>query len=253
MTTRTCIGDGGVCGRPAIKRDMCNRHYLEWRRNTPPAEQPTRRRLGLTDLERFYTHVNKMGPVAKNNPELGRCHIWKDGKTRGYGIFWAEGTSHRAHVWIYKKTVAPVPDGLDLDHFACDRTECVNVAHERPATQRENILRSGGGAAINAAKMKCPKGHDLDESNTRINAKGARECLTCKRTQQRQMRQAERALKAGYVPLPPESTICPAEHDLTAEDAAYTYHGQLVCLICTAPKGKGGRHPAEFSQGRRVA
>jgi hypothetical protein len=234
---------------------MCNGHYLKWLRSTPPAEREPRRRRGLTDLDRFYAFVNKMGPVAKNNPELGRCHLWTGGKNRGYGVFWAEGTTHRAHVWIYKKMGGVVPaDRPHLDHFACDREDCVNTGHARPVTAREDALRSGNGAAVNAAKVKCADGHDYDEANTRVNRQGSRECKKCKRKHQRQMRQAERALGRGYAPLPEGSTICPEGHDLTAKDASYTYHGQLVCLICTAPKGKGGgRPPATFVKGKRAA
>lgn len=249
---RMCIWDGGACGQPAVKRDMCNKHYLRWRKETPPADRPARRRLGLTDLERFYSFVNKMGPLARNNPELGRCHIWTGGKTRGYGIFWAEGTSHRAHVWIYKQTGHTIPEGKELDHFACDRTECVNDLHVRPDTHWRNIIRSRGAAALNAAKMKCPKGHDLDETNTRINSQGSRECLICKRDQQRRMKQAKRAIERGYVPLEPGSAECPEGHDL-AGDGSYLYHGQLVCMICTAPAGKGGGPRGVYVNGRRAA
>jgi hypothetical protein len=192
-------------------------------------------------MERFGTHVNRMGPVARNRPDLGRCHLWTGGKNRGYGVFWAEGTSHRAHVWIYKKTGGTVPAGLTLDHFACDRAACVNPAHVRPVTHRENVLRSGNRAATNAEKVKCPDGHDYDVANTRVNNQGSRECKECKRKHQRQMRQAERNIKRGYVPVALGSAVCPAGHDLTAKDASYIYHGQLACLICTAPKGRGGR------------
>lgn len=254
MAARTCIGDENeACDRPAAKRDRCNKHYLRWRKNTPAAERPPRPRLGLTDLERFYTHVNRMGPVARNRPDLGRCHLWKDGKDpKGYGIFWAEGTTHRAHIWIYKKKVGQVPPGKELDHFACDRTGCVNELHVQPATHWENVLRSGGNGALNAQKLKCPAGHDYDEANTRINAKGARECLTCKRDQQRCMKQAKRAIERGYVPLEPGSMVCPAGHDL-AGNGSYTYHGQLVCMTCTAPTGKGGSPRGVYADGRRVA
>lgn len=260
-TEGKCIGDGGACDRPASSRDMCNSHYLQWLRSTPPEEREPRRRRGLTDLDRFYALVNKMGPVARNNPELGRCHLWTGGKNRGYGVFWAEGTTHRAHVWLYKHKGGVVPaDRPHLDHFACDRVDCVNTDHVRPVGERESALRSNNGAAVNAAKETCPEGHDYDESNTRINAAGSRECLKCKRKQQRLMRQAERAIKRdGYVPLSEGSTVCPEGHDLTAKDASRTYHGQLVCLICTEPKGRwpgskgGGRPPATFVKGKRVA
>lgn len=236
---KECIEDG--CGSPPVKRKMCNAHYLRWVRSTPPAERAPRYRPA--DLERFYTFVNKMGPVAANRPDLGRCHIWGGGDCREYGIFWAGGKSHRAHVWIYKKMVGPIPDGKPLDHFACDRTLCVNWRHVRPETHRVNILRSRNRAAVNAVKEKCPDGHDYDEVNTRINGDGARECLKCRRKQQRELKQATRAVARGYVPLAPGTPTCPLGHDLTSGDGRQFRDGTLVCLICTmpAPNRRGGR------------
>jgi hypothetical protein len=232
------------CGRPAVKRGMCNRDYLRWRKATPPAERAARPRLGLTPADRFFAFVNKMGPIARNRPDLGRCWLWTGGKDpKGYGIFWAGGTSHRAHIWSYKMFVSLVPDGLDLDHFACDRTSCVNYQHVRPATHWENVLRSSGPAAINALKEKCPDGHDFDEANTRINSKGARECLKCKRKQQRELKQAQRAVQRGYAPLAAGRAVCPLGHELATQGRAFK-DGTLVCLACTAPA------PARSRSGR---
>jgi hypothetical protein len=234
-----CIEDG--CDRPALSRDMCSKHYQRWYDSTPPAERPPRPRRGLTVLERFYSYVNKMGPVARNRPDLGRCHVWTGGATRGYGIFWAEGTSHRAHVFIYKKTVGPVPGGLTLDHFACDRTNCVNPAHVRPVTHRENNLRSGNWAASNAEKMKCPRGHDYDEANTRVNKDGARECIPCRRKQNRERKREARAAKSGYRPIHPGDTRCPRDHELTPE-TLYAYRtGTLLCRTCISEKAQAAQ------------
>ena len=195
----TCIEDG--CEKIAIKRKMCNAHYLRWVRSTPPGERESSRR---PVLDRFFGLVNKMGPVARNDPSLGRCWVWTGGSSCGtgnsspYGVFWANGTSHRAHVFSYKTFVGPIPDGLDLDHFACDRTLCVNPDHLRPATKRVNILRSTGPAAINAEKTHCPQGHAYDEQNTRINSQGRRVCIICARKRDRETKKAKRdAAKAA--------------------------------------------------------
>lgn len=254
MAQRICVGDETeACDRPAVKRDRCNKHYLRWRKATPAAERPPRPRLGLTPIERFYTHVNLNGPLPRSRPDLGPCHLWEAGTDpKGYGIFWADGTTHRAHIWIYEQKIAPVPSDREMDHFACDTTGCVNFLHERPVTHVENVLRSGGPAALNLAKVKCPAGHDLDEANTRINSQGSRECLTCKRDQQRRMKQAKRAIERGYVPLEPESAVCPEAHGL-AGDGSYLYRGQLVCMACTAPTGKGGGPRGVYVNGKRVA
>jgi hypothetical protein len=183
---------------------MCNKHYLRWIRSTPPEERPSTER---PVLDRFFALVNKTGPLARNDPSLGRCWVWTGGGTVGggsrtgadhYGIFWANGTSHRAHVFAYKTLVGPVPDGLDLDHFACDRTLCVNPAHLRPVPKRVNILRSTGPAAINAEKTHCPQNHPYDEANTRINSQGRRVCIECARKRDRETKKAKRdAAKAA--------------------------------------------------------
>lgn len=202
-----------------------------------PKRTPAR---SLSNIERFYTHVDLNGPIAKNRPDLGHCHLYTGGKTRGYGIFWADGTSHRAHVWIYKHTGRAIPEGLELDHFACDRTDCVNPEHVKPVTTAVNVLRSTGPTAINAQVTECPNGHEYNERNTRINAQGSRECLECKRTAQREMKQAQRAVDKGYVPLPAETAVCPLGHDLIEVGRAFK-DGTIVCLTCTAPKPGWGR------------
>lgn len=238
----TC-NDDDACDRPAIKRGKCNAHYLRWYRSTPKAERSPV--IRATPEERFFSFVNKMGPIAHNRPDLGRCWIWRGGKDPGgYGIFWADGTSHRAHVWSFKTFAAPVPDGLELDHFACDREDCVNWQHVQPETHWINVLRSGNRAALNALKEKCPAGHNFDEANTRINKQGARECKICKRKQQRELKQAQRAIERGYVPLPEGAAMCLDGHELTEETARVFKDGATVCLICTAPKGTG-RWPRE--------
>lgn len=240
--TSECIADG--CDRPAVKRDMCNRHYLQWRKATPPAERPPRLRRGLTPADRFFSFVNKMGPIAHNRPDLGRCWLWKGGKDpRGYGIFWAGGASRRAHIWSYEMFTGPVPEGLELDHFACDREDCVNYRHVQPATHWVNTLRSGNPAALNALKDKCPEGHDYDEGNTRVNGQGARECLKCRRRQQRELKQAQRAVARGYEPLPPQTAACPMGHDMAQHGRPFR-DGRLVCLLCTAPSPVHSRRRA---------
>lgn len=228
------------CDSKAVKRGKCNKHYLRYVRSTPKEERTPPPREQITDLERFYTFVNKMGPIAKNRPDLGRCHIWRGGKTEGYGRFWADGKTHIAHGWIYKQSGRTIPEGLELDHFACDRADCVNVAHVQPATQLVNTMRSTNPFAENARKETCPAGHDYDEANTRVNAKGSRECIECKREDQRLMKQAQRAVAKGYVPLPEETAVCPLGHDL-AEAGRPFKDGTIVCLTCTAPAPGWGR------------
>lgn len=191
------MGESKPCsngdGKPAVKRGMCNACYLRYVRSTPKDQRAAIVRP--TDEERFFSFVNKMGPIAKNRPDLGRCWLWTGGTDpKGYGIFWADDTSNRAHIWSYKRWKGEVPEGLDLDHFACDRTSCANYDHVQPATHQVNVLRSTGPAAINAAKTHCGVcGRPYDEQNTRINANGARVCLYCARKNDREAKAAMRA------------------------------------------------------------
>ena len=213
---------------------MCNACYLRYVRSTPLAERPPVAKA--TDLDRFFSFVNRMGPVARNNPELGRCWLWGGGTTRGYGIFWAGGKSNRAHVWSYKMFVGPVPDDMPLDHFACDRTNCVNYQHVRPATHQVNVLRSGGLGALNAQKTRCPKNHEYDEANTRINSTGSRVCLTCTREKDREVKRAQREEISGRIRLEPGAGQCGNGHEVTPENT-FAFLRLPSCRECAIAEG----------------
>lgn len=229
---KPCINNDG---KTAVKRGMCNACYLRYVRSTPPAERAPIERL--TDLERFYTHVNKMGPLAKNRPDLGRCHLWTDGTDqKGYGIFWADGTSNRAHIWIYKQSGGVIAEGHTIDHFACDRPPCVNRDHLLAGTHQANVLRSTGPAAINAAKTHCGVcGEPYDENNTRISG-GRRYCLRCVRERGREARRAERAAISERIRLAPGSLECANGHSVTPE-STFTYQRFPSCRICALAEG----------------
>lgn len=157
------------CGRPVDARGLCHTHYERWRRTGTTAD-PVKE---LSDpAVRF---------AAKVRVETGGCHIWTGSQDdRGYGLFRVNRRRVvRAHIFAYEQAHGPVPDGLELDHFACDRTSCVNPNHVRPATTRENTLRSQNACALNARKTHCIKGHEFTPENTARNARGHRRCRAC--------------------------------------------------------------------------
>jgi len=136
------------------------------------------------------------------------CWLWTGGKARGYGFFTigskADGTRHHAYVhrFVYELLVGPIPEGMTLDHLChnadrscpggptCLHRRCVNPAHLEPATMKENGLRGGSFAAINARKTHCKHGHEFTPENTYFNRKrGRRTCKTCRLSWQRRRRE----------------------------------------------------------------
>lgn len=110
------------------------------------------------------------------------CHEWTGAKIRcGYGIFALSKKKHPvAHRFIYEATVAKVPQGLVMDHI-CNNPACVNTAHLRPVSQRENILRGCGIASVYAARTHCGEGHELAGDNLGVGRDGERVCITCRK------------------------------------------------------------------------
>ena len=107
------------------------------------------------------------GPVAPDG--YGRMMVGS--RTTG------ERRTALAHRLSWEEANGPIPAGLQLDHL-CRNRRCVNPAHLEPVTQRENILRGTGTAAINARKTHCPAGHEYTPENTYTYRSG-RDCKAC--------------------------------------------------------------------------
>lgn len=83
------------------------------------------------------------------------CRIWN-----GYGRVRNGKRPVLAHRRIYRLLVGPIPRGKVLDH-SCRNRPCVNPAHLRPMTGKENVLLGQGPTAINARKTHCIRGHEI--------------------------------------------------------------------------------------------
>jgi len=143
--------------------------------------------------ERFWSKVDKNGPIPENRPELGRCWLWTAGKNRdGYGFFriGSRTDGSRRHVLAHVYAAGLVTTRLEWDHL-CRNRACVRYSHLEPVTHRDNTLRSAGITARHASKTHCPVGHAYDLLNTRIRANGGRECRECDRLKQRKYRQRQ--------------------------------------------------------------
>lgn len=116
------------------------------------------------------------------------CWVWQaSGIPAGYGTFWDGNRKVLAHRWAYEHWVGPIPEELEMDHL-CRNRACVSPFHLEPVTRSENGKRGHTGFhRREEAKLitHCPKGHEYDESNTRLrpNRSGgmSRHCRACQR------------------------------------------------------------------------
>lgn len=208
---RTCIPQAyarGTCSvagctKTVNGRGWCSMHYYRWKTFGDPMVQRSRGVAPRPAGERFWTKVDKTGPIAKNRPDLGRCWLWTASLSkRGYGQFRvvrADGTATmaKAHRVAYELVIGPIPDDRpQLDHFACDNPPCVNPFHLTPATPRENVLRSTGPSALHAAQTHCVNGHSLSGSNLYLRPdNGGRQCRACGRDRQLRNRDGRAGLR----------------------------------------------------------
>lgn len=138
----------------------------------------------MTPLDRFLAQVKFR--------EDG-CWEWTGARhVKGYGQIKVNNRAVRAHRFSYETFVAPIPDGLTIDHL-CRHTWCVNPDHLRPL---DHLANSSDNAQ--SRRTHCPSGHPYDAVNTLIGRRtgsGApfRRCRTCASAQQRAWRDRNKA------------------------------------------------------------
>lgn len=125
-----------------IIQGVCEMHYARLKRLGHPGSAASLRIIGDQD-SRFWSYVDKDGPVPRHRPDLGPCWIWTGSLNKaGYGNFGASGAKTTlAHRWSYINFVGSIPKGLTIDHL-CHVRACVNyIRHIEPVTQVENFRR----------------------------------------------------------------------------------------------------------------
>ena len=121
-----------------------------------------------TERERF---------AAKYRVTAEGCWQWAATLNQsGYGVFWAGGKNVKAHRFSYETFVGPIEDGMTIDHL-CRNRACVRPDHLEKVTHQENVKRG----LTSALKTHCAQGHPWTEENIRLDNRGARFCLPCKR------------------------------------------------------------------------
>lgn len=130
---------------------------------------------------------------SKTQPS-GECLVWTGYKDRdGYGSFLLRLKHRKAHRIAYYHAFGPIPKGCVV-HHTCKTRGCVNAAHLRLATARDNALRESNNlGALNAAKVHCPKGHPYDRKYG-----GTRYCSICEAAKSKRLRAKWKAEREAF-------------------------------------------------------
>jgi len=133
------------------------------------------KRIYRTLEDRFWSKVNKDGPIPEYAPGLGSCWLWTAGvDKRGYGQFRVNGKIRPAHQVAYEQQNGPILEGLECDHL-CRVHPCVRPSHQEAVTHQENIRRGNW-----TQRTECINGHAFTPENTNL-YKGWRRCRACSR------------------------------------------------------------------------
>lgn len=218
------------CGDPnVVARERCKQH---WRKHVKALKAAGTFQPSLTAQpleERLWGQV-AAGPQA--------CIIWTGAVSRrtGYGKIHANGQHTSPHRVAYQLKVAPIAEGLHIDHtchnhdlscpggLSCLHRRCINPHHLEAVTPGVNAVRSPNTpTGINARRSHCPSGHAYDEENTVRRPDGGRSCRTCQREDGRR-----RALAPAMTPT---RATCKRGHPLT-EDNLYRRGSINTCRAC---------------------
>lgn len=137
----------------------------------------------LTEIEAFWTTVNKDRPISTYRPDLGKCWLWIGSiDDEGYGWFNYHSKQVRAHRYSYQLANGPFQKGLIADHL-CRIRNCVNQNHLEQVTIKENLLRGKQFARENPA-THCRNGHLYE--HLKYGESPKRHCYVCARLNERE-------------------------------------------------------------------
>lgn len=126
------------------------------------------------DTERFWSKIDKNGPISEFNPALGPCWVWVTKEVDGYVYFYPKGEKAVSiHKYAYTLVKGEIPEGYHVDHL-CMVRRCANPDHLEVVTPKVNNQRE---AAAQPTRTHCKRGHELSEENC---LPGKRACGICR-------------------------------------------------------------------------
>jgi len=119
--------------------------------------------------ERFWSKVDKNGPIPTHCPELGRCWVWMGGKSsKGYGKFDPKCGEQLAHRYSYALfTNKIISKELCVCHH-CDNPSCVNPNHLFLGTNQDNVNDKTNKNRNGAPKGELHHNSKLTEENIKF-------------------------------------------------------------------------------------
>lgn len=125
------------CNNEVRSRGWCATHYMRWKNHGDPNAIVVRRYK--TPEEAF----------AARTEWRGDCLVWVGGKNpNGYGSIRYKGTYVQVHRYAYEVEHGIIPKNRYIDHMCYNRL-CVNVAHLRLVTSKQNRENSQGPGKSN--------------------------------------------------------------------------------------------------------
>ena len=122
------------CGKPPVKKGLCNAHYLRMRRHGDPEGGEMMRVIGE------FTSPHEAFRARLGDPQFtDDCHEWTGSReTLGYGSVHWGGKHHRASRLSFEVFHRPLEDGEHVLH-SCANPPCVNPRHLRAGGHRDNM------------------------------------------------------------------------------------------------------------------
>ena len=122
-------------------------------------------------------YITTTGIATVRIPDIHK-RVWNTKQVAKF-IYQANGGKIRRNLWFSRQ---------------CETVGCVNPDHFRVATAKK-VLRQAEAWKRLSDRTECRKGHPYSPANTKLDRKGARICVSCKRTADRD-RQRQKRIEA---------------------------------------------------------